>query len=291
MQRKGIILAGGLGTRLYPITNAISKQLVPVYDKPMIYYPLSTLMLANIREILIISSPKELPRFRELLSDGSQWGISISFREQSYPRGLADAFIIGKDFIGRNPSALILGDNIFYGQGLTDYLLNADSLSEMSTIFAYYIHNPKGYGVIKFDPNGELSEIIEKPTIPPSNWAVTGLYFYNNEVVQIAESLKPSPRGELEITDLNNLYLKNKKLNVEKLGRGYAWLDTGTFDSLLDASNFISTLEKRQGLKIACLEEISFKKGWISKEVLIEQAANFINSEYGKYLKKIVNEN
>lgn len=270
MTYKGIILAGGSGTRLHPCTLAISKQILPIYDKPMIYYPLSTLMLAGIKDILIISSPEHMPLFKDLLKDGSQWGINLSYEIQEEPRGLADAFIVGKEFIGDSPVALILGDNLFYGHGLPELMKNAMKRTSGATIFGYWVADPERYGVVSFDAQDKATQIIEKPKSPESNWAVTGLYFYDNEVVKIAQKVTPSQRGEIEITDVNNAYLTRGELNVEKMGRGFAWLDTGTHSSMLDASNFIRTIEKRQNLKIACPEEIAYTQGYISKEFLSE---------------------
>ncbi|HOK25688.1 MAG TPA: glucose-1-phosphate thymidylyltransferase RfbA [Bacteroidales bacterium] len=287
---KGIILAGGSGTRLYPITNAISKQILPVYDKPMIYYPLSVLMLAGIREILIISTPRDLPVFMNLLGDGSSLGISFSYAEQPHPGGLAQAFIIGEKFIGTDTVCMILGDNIFYGHGFGDILLETAKLQEGACVFGYYVNDPQRYGVIEFNSLLEPLSIEEKPARPKSNYAVTGLYFYDNSVISKAKSLKPSARGELEITDINLMYLQEGKLKLRLLGRGMAWLDTGTFDSLLQASNFIATLEQRQGLKASCIEEIAYKRGFITKEQLIRLAEPYRNSQYGQYLLRIAND-
>ena len=284
---KGIILAGGSGTRLYPATKSISKQIIPVYDKPMIYYPLSVLMLAGIREVLIISTPYDLPLYKRLFGDGSELGLSFSYAEQPSPDGLAQAFIIGEEFIGDSPVCLILGDNIFYGFDFSKILREAHSLTTGAMVFGYYVNDPERYGVVEFDKAGKVLSLEEKPSHPKSNYAVTGLYFYGNDAAQKAKSLKPSPRGELEITDLNRLYLNEENLQVKLLGRGMAWLDTGTHDSLLQASNFISTIEKRQGLKIACIEEIAYKKGWIDKQQLLTLAKPLEKNEYGKYLKKI----
>jgi len=287
---KGIILAGGSGTRLYPITSAISKQMLPVYDKPMIYYPLSVLMLAGIRDILVISTPRDLPGFRNLLGDGSSLGIRFSYIEQPSPDGLAQAFILGEEFIGTNTVCMILGDNIFYGHGFGDVLLKAAELKKGACVFGYYVNDPERYGVVEFDKNLKAVSIEEKPSKPRSNYAVTGLYFYDNSVVNKAKSLKPSPRGELEITDLNRLYLEEGKLEVRVMGRGMAWLDTGTYESLLQAANFIATLEQRQGLKASCVEEIAYKRGFIDKEKLIAIAEPVKKSQYGKYLLKIASE-
>ena len=285
---KGIILAGGSGTRLHPLTHVTSKQLLPVYDKPMIYYPLSVLMLAGIREVLIITTPQDAPMFRHLLGDGSQWGMSLQYREQPKPEGLAQAFIIGRDFVGNDPSCLILGDNIFYGHGLTESLKTAATRTEGATVFGYWVNDPERYGVAEFDASGRVIGLVEKPKDPKSNYAVTGLYFYDNQVVDMARDLKPGARGELEITDINKLYLAQQQLQVEKLGRGIAWLDTGTHASLLQASNFIQTIEERQGLKISCPEEIAWSQGWISSEQLIAQAEPLRKSNYGEYLLKLL---
>lgn len=287
---KGIILAGGSGTRLYPITSVISKQILPVYDKPMIYYPLSVLMLAGIREILIISTPRDLPVFRSLLGDGSSLGLIFNYAEQPHPGGLAQAFIIGEDFIGSDTVCMILGDNIFYGHGFGDILLETAKLKKGACIFGYYVNDPERYGVVEFNEKREPVSIEEKPARPKSNYAVTGLYFYDNTVTAKAKSLKPSARGELEITDLNRLYLNEKNLQVRLMGRGMAWLDTGTHDSLLQASNFIATLEQRQGLKASCIEEIAYKRGFITRDHLEELAAKYQNSQYGDYLRKIAYE-
>lgn len=288
MTRKGIILAGGSGTRLRPATLAISKQLLPVYDKPMVYYPLSTLMLADIREILIISTPLDTPRYQQLLGDGSQWGISLHYAVQPSPEGLAQAFIIGANFIGDNPSVLVLGDNIFYGHDLPTLLRKTMNLTPGASVFAYHVNDPQRYGVVEFDALGKALSLEEKPTVPKSNYAVTGLYFYDSHAVELARRLKPSVRGELEITDLNRAYLKQGQLRVEVMGRGYAWLDTGTHDSLLEASHFIATLEKRQGQKVACVEEIAYRQGWITADQLKELATPFSNNGYGQYLLRLL---
>lgn len=288
--RKGIILAGGSGTRLHPATLSVSKQLLPVYDKPMIYYPLGTLLLAGIRDILIISTPQDTPRFEQLLGDGSQWGINLTYAVQPSPDGLAQAFTIGADFIGNNPSALVLGDNIFYGHDFQSLLLNADKRDSGASVFAYHVHDPERYGVAEFDSSGRVLSLEEKPTAPKSSYAVTGLYFYDNQVVDLACNLKPSARGELEITDLNNLYLQQEQLHVEIMGRGYAWLDTGTHDSLLDASQYIATMERRQGLKVACPEEICFRAGWINADQLERLAQPLLKNGYGQYLRNLLNE-
>ncbi len=287
---KGIILAGGSGTRLYPITNSLSKQMLPVYDKPMIYYPLSVLMLAGIREILIISTPRDLPGFRNLLGDGTSLGMTFSYIEQPSPDGLAQAFILGEKFIGNDPVCMILGDNIFYGHGFGDTLLKTAELKQGACVFGYYVTDPERYGVVEFDQNKKVISIEEKPAFPKSNYVVTGLYFYDNSVVKKAKSLEPSCRGELEITDLNRLYLEEGTLEIKLMGRGMAWLDTGTYESLLQAANFIATLEQRQGLKASCIEEIAYKRGFISKSQLLQLAEPFRNSQYGKYLLRIANE-
>lgn len=287
---KGIILAGGSGTRLYPLTKSVSKQILPIYDKPMIYYPLSVLMLANIQEILIISTPQDLPHFKNLLGDGSQLGIKLEYREQPSPDGLAQAFLIGETFIGNDTSCLILGDNIFYGYGFSGLLEETNKLKSGATVFGYYVNDPERYGVAEFDAAGNVLSIEEKPKEPKSNYAVTGLYFYDNTVVAKAKSLKPSVRGELEITDLNKLYLQEKTLNVKLLGRGMAWLDTGTHQSLLQASNFVESIEERQGLKIACLEEIAFRKGYITAQQLTDLAKPLLKNQYGQYLMKLLKE-
>jgi len=290
MNRKGIILAGGSGTRLYPVTQAVSKQLMPVYDKPMVYYPLTTLMLAGIRDILLISTPRDTPRFMELLGDGSQWGLNLEYRVQPSPDGLAQAFILGKSFVGNKPSALVLGDNIFYGHELVEQLQSANDRTTGATVFAYHVNEPERYGVVEFDKDYKALSIEEKPSKPRSSFAVTGLYFYDNQVCDFAASLEPSVRGELEITDVNRAYLNKNALHVEIMGRGFAWLDTGTHDSLLDAAGFIATLQKRQGLMVACPEEIAYRHGWISAETVQKVATQLSKNSYGQYLHKVLNE-
>lgn len=285
---KGIILAGGSGTRLYPLTQAVSKQLLPVYDKPMVYYPLSTLMLAGIRDILIITTPHDAPLFRQLLQDGRQWGISLNYAVQPEPRGLAEAFIIGRQFIANQPSCLVLGDNIFYGHGMTDLLAAAAQRQQGATVFGYWVKDPQRYGVAEFDDAGRVTAIVEKPTQPRSNYAVTGIYFYDQQVADIAAQLQPSARGELEITDVNNHYLRQGELMLEKLGRGIAWLDTGTHESLMQAANFIETIEARQGLKVACPEEIAYNSGWIDAAQLEQLAGQYKKNGYGEYLRNLL---
>ena len=290
MKRKGIVLAGGSGSRLHPATLAMSKQLLPVYDKPMVYYPLSTLMLAGMRDVLLISTPQDTPRFQALLGDGSRWGMNLSYCVQPSPDGLAQAFILGKDFVGQGPSALVLGDNIFYGHDLAQQLAAADTRGAGSTVFAYHVHDPERYGVVEFDAHRKALSIEEKPKAPKSNYAVTGLYFYDEQVCDIAARIKPSARGELEITEVNAQYLRQDQLNVEIMGRGYAWLDTGTHDSLLEAGQFIATLEKRQGLKVACPEEIAYRAGWIDAAQMEALAAPMLKNSYGQYLMQLLRE-
>jgi glucose-1-phosphate thymidylyltransferase len=288
--RKGIILAGGAGTRLHPVTQVVSKQLLPIYDKPMIYYPLSTLMLAGLREVLVISTPEDIGRFEQLLGDGRQWGMHLQYAVQPRPEGLAQAFVIGRAFLAGAPAVLILGDNLFYGDSLPVQLARTGARTEGATVFAYHVHDPERYGVVAFDAEGRATSIEEKPKVPKSHYAVTGLYFYDEQVADLASGLRPSPRGELEITDLNRLYLERGQLTVEIMGRGYAWLDTGTHDSLLEASQFIATIERRQGLKVACLEEIAFRQGWIDAAQLEQRAHQLARSEYGRYLRRLLEE-
>lgn len=290
VKRKGLILAGGSGTRLHPVTHSVSKQLMPVYDKPMIYYPLTTLMLAGIRDILVITTPRDQAAFQHLLGDGSQWGINILYAEQPSPDGLAQAFLIGEDFIGHDHATLVLGDNIFYGHGLTDLMRRANERNEGATVFGYFVADPERYGVVNFDRSGRAVSLEEKPKQPQSNYAVTGLYFYDNNVVSLAKEIKPSPRGELEITDLNNAYLRRGALHVEVMGRGFTWLDTGTHDSLLDAANFIHVMQARQGLQIACPEEIAWRLGWISDADLEKQGSALAKNNYGKYLLSLLHQ-